>query len=236
MPLLHASGGLLYHLRAWRWRHTRWQPFHSEVARWLDAWRPDASHLVLIGASGGYALNGRFLGRFQRITVLEPDALARRLLRRRFADFEFEFADSSGLARKDGPARLAQNHPDAAFLFCNLLGQKLVGQGAGHQRQAWLQALQAALLGREWASWHDLVSSLRRPDRFAPLLLPELEPLDDLLARFWHGGELEIHDHDCAGMLSKSFRQYAVWQLAPGRYPCVEWLVSTQYGNPQHAG
>ena len=48
--------------------------------------------------------------------------------------------------------------------------------------------------------------------------------LDDLLARFWLGGELEIHDHECAGMLSQSPRQYTLWQLAPGRFHLVEWL------------
>lgn len=236
MPLLHPSGGLFYHLRAWRWRRSRWLPFHSEVARWLDAWRPQAAHLVLVGPSGGYALNARFLARFPRITVLEPDALARHLLRRRFAGFDFEFADSAWLAHPEGGKLLALRYPDAAFLFCNLLGQKLAGQGAGHDRQSWLTALQAALHSREWASWHDLASTARRPDRFGQLSLPGDEPLDDLLVRFWIGGVLEIHDHECSGMLANSPRQYAIWYLAPGRYHLVEWLDSTQFGNDQHAG
>jgi hypothetical protein len=141
------------------------------VARWLDAWHPDSHHLVLIGPSGGYALNARFLDRFQRITVLEPDALARHLLRKRFADFKFEFAESHWLAQPDGGHLLAQRYPDAAFLFCNLLGQKLVGQGARHDRQAWLAALQTALQQREWASWHDLASTSRRPDRFGQFVI-----------------------------------------------------------------
>jgi hypothetical protein len=224
MPLLHPSGGLLYHLRAWRWRHTRWLPFHSEVARWLDAWRPRTAHLVLVGPSGGYALNARFLARFQRITVLEPDALARHLLRKRFADIAFEFEDSAWLAQPDGASMLAQRYPDAAFLFCNLLGQKLAGQGVGHNRQVWLGDLQTALRGRDWASWHDLASTARRPDRFGQLSLPEAEALDALLARFWLGGVLEIHDHECSGMLPATPRQYAIWQLAPGSFHLVEWL------------
>jgi len=230
MPLLHPSGGLFYHLRAWRWQSTRWLPFHSEVARWLDAWRPEAAQLVLIGPSGGYALNARFLARFQRITILEPDALARHLLRKRFSDFAFEFADSGWLAGSDGPAILAQRYPEAAFLFCNLLGQKLTGQGVGHDRQAWLGGLQTALQGRNWASWHDLASTTRRPNRFVQLSLLQAEPLDDLLARFWLGGELEIHDHECAGMLPQSSRQYTLWQLAPGRFHLVEWLPAKSDG------
>lgn len=226
MPLLHPSGGLLYHLRAWRWRRTLWLPFHSEVARWLDAWRPQASELVLIGPSAGYALNARFLARFQRISVLEPDAFARHLLRKRFADIAFEFAESAWLAQPDGPARLADRYPDAAFLFCNLLGQSLAGQGAGHDRQTWLRVLQIALRGRLWASWHDLASTARRPDHLGHLVLAQPQSLDDLLARFWQGGILEIHDHDCVELLPDSPRQYVIWQLAPDRFHLVEWVAS----------
>jgi len=227
MPLLHSSGGFFYHVRAWRWRHNRWMPFHGEVARWLDAWHPRATHLVLIGPSGGYALNARFLDRFQRITVLEPDPLARHLLRRRFSDIRFEFAESFWLPRSNGPVTLAHRYPDAAFLFCNLLGQVLAGQDADHDRQHWLNELQQALPGREWASWHDLASTTRRPDRFVRLSLTRPESLDNLLARFWLGGELEVHDHECSGMLPDSPRQYAIWQLAPHRYHLLEWLIST---------
>lgn len=228
--LLHPSGGLNYHLRAWRWRQTLWQPFHGEVARWLDVWRPEASHLVLIGPSGGYALNARFLARFQRISVLEPDVLARHLLRQRFADIEFEFADATWLAAPDGGLNLAQRYPAAAFLFCNLLGQMLVGQGREHDRQAWLAGLQSALRGRAWASWHDLASTTRQPDRYGRLALDCAESLDTLLARFWLGGVLEIHDHHTSGMLPGSPRQYTIWQLAPRSFHLVEWLVSTQFG------
>jgi hypothetical protein len=229
MPLFHPSGGVLYHLRAWRWRRTRWQPFHGEVARWLEAWHPRCRDLVLIGPSGGYALNARFLARFSRITVLEPDPLARRVLRRRFAEFDFEFTEADSLARPEGPAELADRFADAAFLFCNLLGQRLIGQGPRHCRQDWLASLQMALQQREWASWHDLASTHRRPDRFGKLALALAEPLDDLLSRFWIGGVLEIHDHECVGMLPASPRSYFIWSLTPGRFHLVEWL---QGGNP----
>ncbi len=84
MPILHASGGLLYHLRAWRWRRTLWAPFLAQVRRWQTDWRPDARHLVLIGPSGGYAQTRQFLERFPEITALEPDPVARYILARRF--------------------------------------------------------------------------------------------------------------------------------------------------------
>jgi len=224
--LFHASGGLVYHLRAWRWRNTHWLPFRTQVAGWLDAWQPHSRHLLLIGPSGGYALSPAFLARFDRIEVLEPDSVARRILAWRFPQQQFDFVESAWLANDDGPQQLAQRYLDTVFLFCNLLGQTLAGQGAEHDRQAWLRDLEYALAGRDWASWHDLASTTRRPDRFGGLSLNQTETLDVLLAKFWFGGELEIHDHDCTGLLSSASRHYAIWQLAPRRFHLVEWVHS----------
>jgi hypothetical protein len=222
--LLHPSGSLPYHLRAWRWRRTLWAPFHAEVRRWLTDWRPDTKHLVLIGPSGGYALSTQFLERFVRISVLEPDPLARWLLRQRFPDVSFDWQDSGYLSQPGGFARLAASFPEAAFLFCNLLGQELQGQAAEFKRAAWLAELEPALAGRPWASWHDLVSTARAPDSRPLLRLDHTIPLDDLLARFWQGGSLEIRDHETAGLCPRAPRRYCIWHLAPGSYYLIEWL------------
>jgi hypothetical protein len=226
--LLHPSGSLSYHLRAWRWRRTLWAPFHAELRRWLTDWRPDSNHLVLIGPSGGYAFTAQFLDRFARISVLEPDPLARWLLRRRFPGAAFDWQDSEfrpeSLPRSGGFARLAAAYPDAAFLFCNLLGQELQGQAADFNLCAWLAECEPALTGRYWASWHDLVSTTRAPDRQPRLRLDHAIPLDELLARFWHGGSLEISDHATAGLCPQAPRRYGIWHLAPGRYHLIEWL------------
>ena len=226
MPLFHPSGGLAYHLRAWRYRHTLWHPFHAEVRRWLADWQPQASHLVLVGPSGGYALEGAFLARFSRITVLEPDPVARALLQRGFPWTSFQFESHADLVQADGFQRLAARYPHAAFLFCNLLGQPLLGQGRGQGRQTWLSGLQPALTGRDWASWHDLVSTERMPDQGEPFGLAQAEPLDTLLGRVWQGGELAIHDHEMSGLAPGLPRQYALWPLFPGRFHLIEWFAS----------
>ena len=230
--MFSASGGLVYHLRAWRGRRGLWAPFHAEVRRWLADWQPGVGHLVLIGPSGGYALARPFLARFQRVTVLEPDVLARRILAVRFAGQRFDWRDGLGLATPGGLARLAADHADAAFLFCNLLGQQPEGAAAGFSRRAWLEQLEPALAGRAWASWHDLASTDRAPDRPAPLALDRAEDLDRLLNRFWQGGELAIVDHDCAGLAPTLPRQYALWTLRPGRHHLVEWLASPAAAGP----
>lgn len=222
--LFHPSGSLPYHLRAWRWRHTLWAPFHDVVRRWLTDWRPETGHLVLIGPSGGYALTARFLERFERITVLEPDPLARWLLRRRFPECAFEWRESGYLALPDGFARLAATYPDAALLFCNLLGQELQGQPADFDRATWLAELEPALAGHFWASWHDLASTARAPEASVPACLAQALPLDELLAQCWSGGDLEINDHETAGLCPALPRRYAIWRLAPRRHHVIEWL------------
>jgi hypothetical protein len=223
---MHPSGGLIYHLRAWRWRRSLWAPFHDQVRRWLTDWRPETAHLVLVGPSGGYALSSQFLERFRKLTVLEPDALARRILVRRFPESRFEREDAPWLVTPEGFRRLAERYPEAAFLFCNLLGQVPAGAPADFDHRAWLESLDTGLAGRPWASWHDLASTARSPDRHGPSGAAAAESLDAALERYWTGGELEIHDHGCAGLCPGRPRQYAVWQLTPRRHHLIEWLCS----------
>lgn len=227
MPLLHPSGGLVYHLRAWRYGPSLWSDFHGRVRAWLAGWRPGTEHLVLVGPSGGYALDLRFLQGFPRVTVLEPDRLARVILERRFPGVPFRFDKDPGLARADGFSRLAARYPEGAFLFCNLLGQSPVGQDADFRHRAWLSGLEAALAGHAWASWHDLASTGEPPDETATTRLERAAPLESVLECFWRGERqkpLTIHDHECGGILPDAPREYTVWELRPGRYHVVEWL------------
>lgn len=228
MPFLHPSGGLVYHLRARRYGSTLWPSFHGQVREWLAGWRPAGDHLVLVGPSGGYALDQGFLQGFRRVSVLEPDRLARLILKHRFPGIPFCFDEDPGLARPDGFSRLARRYPCGALLFCNLLGQSPVGQGADFHRREWLAGLAPALAGRAWASWHDLASTHEAPDETGTLRLERAESLESVLERYWRGGgrgELAIHDHECAGLVPEAPREYALWALRPGQYHVVEWLV-----------
>lgn len=233
MPLFHPSGSLVYHWRAWRWRTTLWALFHGEVHRWLRDWQPDTRHLVLVGPSGGYALDPNFLARFSRLTVLDPDPLASRIFARHFQRRDFPkqtlaWQSESHLAEAEGFRWLADRWPDAAFLFCNLLGQTLVGAPPGFARRPWLDRLPTVLAGRQWASWHDLAAVEQAPARQFGIDLPRSEALETSLARFWQGrgpgNELAIHDCECGGLLPDSPRRLAVWSLTTSRHHLIEWL------------
>jgi hypothetical protein len=213
--LLHPSGGLVYHLRAWRHGNGLWRPFHRQVTDWLDAWRPEARELVLIGPSAGYALPRALPARFARVVAHEPDPVARYLLRRRFPDPRIQPA---------GPVEdltvLARTHPDAAFLFCNLLGQDWMARAP----EAWHAELGAAMAGREWASYHEIASTTRPPVQAGPLIEAACPAFETLLARFWQGPELLVEDHGTLGLFPELPREYFVWNFIPGRFHLVEWL------------
>jgi hypothetical protein len=213
--LFHDSGGLVYHLRAWRWRDTLWRAYHAQVAAWLRAWRPRARHLVLIGPSGGYALSTEFLARFAAVTALEPDPLARIILRHRFPGVAWRFAGPLA-----DPADLPAEHPDAAFLFCNLLGQAW----RVAPMPDWQVRLEAALRGREWASFHDVASTDRPPDDATPREVPGGTPFDAVIGLFWRHGEISVEDHETHDLCPRLPRAYVPWQLRPGRFHLVAWL------------
>ncbi|MBT0959714.1 hypothetical protein [Denitromonas iodatirespirans] len=213
---LDASGGLGYHWRALRYRQRLWLPFARQVGRWLEAWHPPTTDLVLVGPSAGYALDTAFLDRFARITVLEPDRLARMLLRRRFPAASLRMADIDIFALPDGPAALAHARPDAAILFCNVIGQRLDADTA----PPWRQVQQAALSGHHWASWHDVFSAPRPPHR-----LPEPTGHPDGAAvarRLWAGMACEVVDHGTLGWGPAA--DYALWQLTPRQWQVIEWV------------
>lgn len=215
--LTDPSGGLGYHLRAWRWRHTLWTPFLARTQSWLRAWRPPAEELVVVGPSAGYTLDADFLARFRRIHALEPDPLARWLLRRRWPKIDWRFGCLDALATADGPAALAAEYPRAAILFANVLGQA-VDPGL---LPAWRAALGEALGERYWASYHDVLSAAWPPRPVDDLQLSHLTDAA-ALARALYRAAIEVIDHDTFG-LAPHKRQLACWQIAPARWQVVEW-------------
>lgn len=205
---LSPSGGLVYHLRALRYRRG-WQPYTAQLAGWLKAWSPPCRALVLIGPSAGWTLPAAFLARFAPVHVLEPDPLARRLLGRRFPDAAFEFGRLDCLADRDGPLRLARKHPDAALLFANVLGQQV-----GAAVLAEPAGLRRALAAHHWASCHDVLSAGLAPLAAVPKTLPPGLDAAALAERLWGGSGIEVCDHDTLG-LGGPPGELALWALTP---------------------
>lgn len=169
---MNPSGGLAWHWRAWRQRQA-WAPTCAAIAAWLATCQPQSRHLLLLGPSAGWMLPTDWLRRFQSVTAVDIDPLARHLFALRHgrqlsaAGVKWRYVTADALANLPG---LLAEFPQACVLFDNLLGQLrfheqdsrapgsfLTLPGTAAVEEA-LQKLVALLAGREWGSLHDLLS------------------------------------------------------------------------------
>ncbi|WP_374403938.1 hypothetical protein [Niveibacterium sp.] len=220
--LLHASGGLRWHLSALRHRHGAWQPFMACLANWLAGWQPERDRLLLVGPSAGWTLPTAFPQRFREVRVLEPDPLARLTLAQRFVDSAPRF-DTLDAFAPGGLATLRDHYADHAVLFCNVLGQLAPDDDSA----AWCAELRATLAPLAWASWHDIASSARAPDQPGEQTIPAGSSFDALLGRFWQGGRLEVTDHGSLALAGGDAFQCVDWTLRPGQHHLVGWVSHT---------
>ena len=240
MSLFTPSGGLVYHLRALRYRGGLWAPYRAALAAWLERCLPLAEELILVGPSAGHCLPLARLARFGRLLLLEPDPVARRLLQLRLpgARFAVEHRDLLlGPLLSGGPGldTLLARRPHAAVLFCNLLGQlhwdlpddEQLRFRAEFRRRVW-----PLLAGRGWASFHDRWSlEGERSQPLAATLRFDHLPSDDELgvACFGSAGApVTALDHGTSQLFPAALpRSYFGWQLTPSALHVVEGVSCT---------
>ncbi len=221
MPLrysLSPSGGLLYHLIAWRRARTQWAPFRAQVRAWLNAWRPDSSReLIVFGPSAGWTLPLELLATSRRLTFVEPDPIARALLRRRLnAKGTVEFVSDAQILpwfskSENSFEEFLAERPNADILFSNMLGQialhfsKAQAQTIVTSQKAFL----AALKTHRWASYHDLISGPRPIEQLKLTTLPAGGSLDPSSV-FAEG---VITDHETTWLSQNLETQLAAWPI-----------------------
>ena len=231
--IFHHTGGLAYHLRALRYRRNLWQPFMAIAADWLAAWQPPRQQLLIVGPSAGYSLSADFLARFaaagEAVIAMEPDPLARWILRYRFPSVRWQF-DSLDVFQKGGLRALAHHYPHACILFANVIGQKL--ESDPRFAQTWRAQLREQLAGHHWASYHDVISTEATPlaNRATLHVAPDdrRDRLEDVLAKFWPPGELPLVDHHCWQLQGEGHgAAYALWSITPQQHHLIEWQSHT---------
>jgi hypothetical protein len=240
MSLFTPSGGLVYHLRAARYRAGLWAPFRAAVEHWLDAQLGSGEELVLVGPSGGHCLPERVVKRFGRVLALEPDPVARLLLRARLRGLRLELESRDLLVEPlltsaPGLDQLLQARPGAAVLFCNVLGQLHFGLSDEQQqrfRRAFRERIVPALSGRVWASFHDRWSLDRdRHEQSAQRAAFDGLPSDRALGQAWFGEEgatVTVLDHETSELFPSTWpRHYFAWQITPGALHVVEGVSGT---------
>lgn len=243
---LPPSGGILYHYLALRFSRSLWRPFLNTVAQWLGSWNPQADELIIFGSSAGYSLPSEFLHRFRRVICVEPDPLARFLFQKRFRGLAIEFAPErallapltdlpTGSSAKRAVERLQEflaRYPDAAVLFANVLGQLPLEfpHLSDEIFASHLIAIRAAVKGRTWASYHDILSTWAHPTNLQPFALPA-GPFDpeefaklNLQPPATKDIRLEVTDHQTSALSAGEPMQCTWWQIAPGRYHLIGFL------------
>lgn len=212
------TGGPVWHLRAMMRRPKLWKPFRQDIASWLDDWTPRARELLLIGPSAGWCLPEKTLRNFSAVHVMDPDPFAPFLFRvmhphTRMGDWV------RGDFFVDGPAFLEQ-HRHAAVLFCNMLGQRRYVNRNVASAESELRDVKTTLRGREWASFHDLLSG----DGLADMAARDVSAAPDqatLLSSLNLSGEWL--DHLTRDVFARSTpRRIIPWQFAKGRLHLVE--------------
>jgi hypothetical protein len=218
---LSATGGLSYHLIARRRARSSWAPFRTSVREWLAPWlaRIGEGELIVFGPSAGWTLPLDLFAGFSRILFVEPDPIARFLLRRRLPPgMRCEFIARADLLpwTSSHPgvfADLLARHPGAAVLFTNVLGQvPLIAKRTDFAaRDEFLQALSS----REWASYHDLYSGPAKDARLLPSHTPSDVFKDGL-----------VIDHETAWLSNRS-SQLALWPLTEDSLHVIEFVTGS---------
>jgi hypothetical protein len=212
------TGGPIWHLRAmWRRSHL-WKPFRSNIDNFLNSWPVRERELLLIGPSAGWCLPEKFLRGFSIIHAMDPDPFAALLFR-----LHHPHARIGAWHRNDffveGDAFL-DRHPAAAVLFCNVLGQRRYVNRDIASAEEEMRQIKSRLRGRNWASFHDLLSG-------KGVASPEVKELKTTLDQATLLSSLDLSgewlDHLTGDVFNRSQkRQIIPWQFAQGRVHLVE--------------
>lgn len=223
--LLHPSGGLGYQIRALRYRRNLWRPFVTQVEHWVNNWQVQTKHLVIVGSNAGYTLPKSFIQRFEQVTLIEPDPIARLIFRRRFSFVQCDSFNLDCFTTPHNLKFLAQQFSEAAILFSNVIGQML----SEETHQSWRSDLHSTLSNCTWASYHDVISTTLNPtSRIARQvnIAACSSTLEQILPLFWQDDTISLIDHHTFALGGENTtHQYAVWSLTPKQHHLIEWYV-----------
>jgi hypothetical protein len=273
------TGGLAYHYTALRFRNSLWSPFCADVKTWLlNDWLGTAetptfldthaimgSHvtrdtqpvmkpgLIVFGPSAGWTIPPQLYNQFKNLIFIEPDPLARCLLRwcfRNHKQISVEFLSEDKYFQLDNLQNLLGAYPSYYILFSNVLGQLGLStrNEIGHSKYEmiasplWQNGFLSALEGRQWASYHDVLSGPEQPDLNAArkylekLNFKQMDSTDhadiDALATATYPHGASLIDHQTlwlsGAMHSPTPQTLTTWQLVPGQYH----LIALVYSNP----
>ncbi len=226
------SGGWVYHWRAKR-NHKLWEGFCFQLQTWLKGWSPKNKDLLLIAPSGGYTLPAEWLLRFSKVYAVDLDGSAEKRFQQSHPQLVYQwikqdiFTESRQLSTHP-LQHLLDRYPEAAVLFCNVLGQLPLNRRISEiQFTQYLQALRSQLRGRSWASYHDLYSIDGLNVGEHPSFIAH-----HLQTNQWkepRSGRLEVCDHLTSGRWTDGLQKTKMfWSLHKKRLHVIEGVYQKQ--------
>ncbi len=230
MRLLNPTGGLVYHLRAKRYRDSLWVPFRNQISQFLDDWTPPEKELLVLGPSGGYTLTTDFLERFDRVWLMDPDRLAPIFFRKNHSDLrtdvQWSREDLIFEKKRFAPEKLQNwlEDKEVAVVFSNLLGQLPLLSDVD-QTRAWWTRISPALSNHSWLSYHDVFSF--RGNAKLPARLPDGPVVPQLVEwAIQKQKPLELIDHGTSELFPNSLVNWT-WNFSPRRTHVVGGICTT---------
>lgn len=157
---MNLTGGLHWHLRAWR-AQSRWAHTRAEMESWLLAQPVPTEHLMVIGASAGWMMSTPWLARFKTVQTWDIDPLAAPLFQwrhgRALKAQGVRLQCHTGDALTQLPS-LLREQPEATVFFDNVLGQIRFQNPRPEQAEKRLRTITQNLRARHWGSVHDRLS------------------------------------------------------------------------------
>ncbi len=239
------TGGLGWHLKAWRYRQRLWAGYLQQTKDFLEDWSNRSlepagiRRLVIVGASAGWSLPAGWVQSFDELVLIDPDPLAPRLFGRNHPKPE---GQHRGWVRQDFrqvlPNLLAGPKP-TAVLFNNLLGQLRLTSQDLDATESQLAELKTQLAAVHWASFHDRLSGDWSAALQSAGAMTAEGPLDNtaLTKTYAKGGEWL--DHLTADVFPQTSTRWVYpWRITPDRLHVVEagWVSPGVAPNVKHAG
>lgn len=178
----------------------RWKSYLDWVARSLECWQPRSDKLVVFSSAFSFGLPEEFLKRFNQVTIVEPNAIARvywRSLRHKnMSVLSSSILDLQSASETCMGIRSLQNEWGApAMLFSNVFGGVNRGHDP-HDIHMWFRSVGAFLKEYQWASYHTLFSSEVFPGQERERTFAYYASEREILDAFYGGkGAMFLADH-----------------------------------------
>lgn len=223
------SGGLFYHYLALKYKNSLWSCYKKNLNKLIIDLKFPTEKIILVGPSGGYALDADWVNQFSEVLVAEPDGLALKILSKKIKDFKaIESPVSLDILNCKKFSKHAKTH---TFIFCNLLGQlytiyhDLGGDESSFEQ--WKELLALKLSEINFVSFHD-VFSITSKNNLDSGMLTEAKTVSDCLQMIKLNNlgnkMLQLTDHRTEGLFPEARpAKYLFWQMTPQNYHIMEF-------------